>query len=254
MLSFSVTNRRGEFIKWVGLSNWIRILSKSEFLGIILISLKFALMNLISTTFIAIVFALFCSKQRRGEKIIQIFYALPLAIASAPAAAIWTFLFKQEGGILNWFLGTSYAWTQDARVALISCAIVNVWMNIGTSFIFLLVGFRGVPDELIESSLIDGAGPLRRIFRIILPLASPQIFFVLFLSIITSFTAFAPIRLLTNGGPSNSTTTLIYAVYQNAIINGRFESACVYSMSLFFIIFIITRIQFFFEKRTVYYQ
>lgn len=253
-LSFSVTNRRGELTKWVGLANWIRMLQKSEFWKIVWVTIKFAGINLISTLFIAMLFSLLAAPRRRGGRIYELLYALPMAIASAPTAAIWTFLFKQQGGILNWLLGTSYAWTQETATALISCAIVNVWMNVGASFIFLLVGFRNVPEELMESATIDGAGPLRKVIHVQLPLASPQIFFVVFLSIITSFTAFAPIRLLTNGGPANSTTTLIYSVYKNAIINGRFESACVYAVTLFILVFIITRIQFFFERKMVHYQ
>lgn len=253
-LSFSVTNRRGEFTKWVGFANWIRMLQKNEFWKIVWVTIKFAGINLITTLSIALLFSLLAAPRRRGGRVYELLYALPMAIASAPTAAIWTFLFKQQGGILNWLLGTSYAWTQETATALIACAIVNVWMNVGASFIFLLVGFRNVPEELMESATIDGAGPLRKVVHVQLPLASPQIFFVVFLSIITSFTAFAPIRLLTNGGPANSTTTLIYSVYKNAIINGRFESACVYAVMLFILVFVITRIQFFFERKTVHYQ
>jgi sn-glycerol 3-phosphate transport system permease protein len=253
-LSFSVTKRSGDFAKWVGFSNWIRIFSKTEFWQIVWVTLKFALINLVFTLGIAMFFALLSATRVPGGKAYQMLFSLPMAIASAPTAAIWTFLFKQQGGILNWILGTSYAWTQETSTALMACAIVNIWMNIGASFIFLLVGFRNVPDELMESATIDGASPLRKVFSIQIPMASPQIFFVVFLSIITSFTAFAPIRLLTNGGPANSTTTLIYSVYKNAIINGRFETACVYSMALFLLIFIVTRIQFYFENRMVHYQ
>lgn len=253
-LSFSVTKRSGDFAKWVGFANWARIFSKSEFWQISLVTIKFAMINLVFTLGIALFFSLLSSSKVAGGKAYQMLFSLPMAIASAPTAAIWTFLFKQEGGILNWILGASFAWTQETSTALTACAIVNVWMNVGAAFIFLLVGFRNVPNELMESATIDGASALRKVISIQIPMASPQIFFVMFLSIITSFTAFAPIRLLTNGGPANSTTTLIYSVYKNAIINGRFETACVYSMALFFLIFITTRVQFFFEKRMVHYQ
>jgi len=254
LFSFAVTNRRGELVKWVGLSNWIRMLSKPEFWGIVVVSLKFALINLVSTLLTSMIFALLCTRPGLFSKSYQLFYSLPLAIASAPAAAIWTFLFKQEGGILNWVLGTHFAWTQEANTALLSCALVNVWMNIGASFIFLLVGFRSVPLEMIESATIDGAGPFGKTIHVMIPIASPQIFFVFFLNIITSFTTFAPIRLLTDGGPSTTTTTLIYAVYKWGIQNGRFETSCVYAMTLFLFIFCTTRIQMALEKRTVYYQ
>jgi len=253
-LSFSVTDKTGAFSKWVGLRNWVRVLGKESFWTTVGTTLKFAGLNLVFTFAIAMFFALLCMNKKRGSKIYEVLYAMPLAIASSPAAAIWLFLFRKESGLLNYFLGTAFAWTEDASVALIATSIVTIWMHIGASFIFLLVGFRNVSEELVESAIIDGAGPIRRIFSVLIPIASPQIFFVLFLNITNSFKAFAQIKLLTGGGPSNSTKTLIFSVYENAIINGRFETACVQALVLFAIIFLATRVQFFLEKRTVFYQ
>ena len=77
---------------------------------------------------------------------------------------------------------------------------------------------------------------------------------MLFLNIGSSFKSFAQIRLLTGGGPANQTKTLIYYIYENAIINGRFETACVQALFLFAMIFFFTRIQFALEKKVVHYQ
>ena len=79
-------------------------------------------------------------------------------------------------------------------------------------------------------------------------------FFVLLLNINSSFKSFAQIKLLTGGGPANQTKTLIYYIYENAIINGRFETACVQALFLFVMIFLLTRIQFMLEKKVVHYQ
>ena len=138
--------------------------------------------------------------------------------------------------------------------AMVAVCTITSWMHVGTSFIFLLVGFRNVPEELLESARLDGAGPLRRIWNIILPLASPQIFFVVFLNITSAFKTFAQIQLLTGGGPANKTKNLIYFIYENAIINGRYETACVQAIFLFLLIFAVTRIQFLLEKKVVHYQ
>lgn len=254
VLSFAVTNRSGNFSKWVGFDNWVRIFSKDSFWKIVGTTLEFAAINLVFTFLIALIFALLSTNRVWGSKLYQTLYAIPLAIASSPAAAIWMFLFRKESGILNYILGTSFAWTRDASVALISVSMVTIWMHVGASFIFLLVGFRNVPEDLLESATIDGAGPFRKIFSIMFPMASPQIFFVLFLNITSSFKTFAQIKLLTGGGPSDATKTLIYSVYDNAILKGRFETACVEALVLFVIIFIATRIQFMLENRMVHYQ
>lgn len=111
-----------------------------------------------------------------------------------------------------------------------------------------------MPQDLIESAYLDGAGVWARIWHVMLPMASPQIFFVLFLNIAISFRSFAQIKLLTGGGPANATKNLIYYIYENAIINGRYETACVQAIFLFGLILLFTSLQFALEKRFVHYQ
>lgn len=254
VLSFSLTNKLGNPTKWVQLQMWKRVLGKPEFWQTLVITLKVAGINLVGTFFIAMIFALLATNMQKGSKVYQTMYSLPMAIASAPAAAIFVFVFRQKNGLLNSILGTTTAWLQNVDTAIWVVCFVTIWMHIGSSFIFLLVGFRNVPEELIESSVLDGANWFQRVKNILIPVASPQIFFVLFLNINSSFKSFAQIRLLTHGGPVNSTKTLIYSIYENAIINGRFESACIQAIFLFLLIFGFTRIQFILEKKVVHYQ
>lgn len=253
-LSFSMTNKSGAVTKWVGLENWKRVLTKDTFWDVIGITLKMAGINLVFTFTIALIFALLATKKVKFSKCYQTMYALPMAIASSPAAAIFLFIFRQKNGLLNNLLGTSISWTTKMPYALWTVCAMTIWMHVGISFVFLLVGFRNVPEEVLESAWLDGAGPLARIRHILIPMASPQLFFVLFLNISSSFRSFAQIRLLTGGGPANGTKNLIYYIYENAMLNGRFETACVQAVVLFLLIFGITQIQFALEKRTVYYQ
>ena len=255
VLSFSLTDKIGNVTKWVGLSNWLRVLSKNTFWDVVWITIKMAAANLALTFGIAMIFALLANKKIRFSKIYQTLYALPMAIASSPAAAIFLFIFRQKNGMLNSLLGNAeIAWTTEMPYAFWSVVSMTTWMHVGVSFIFLLVGFRNVQEELLESAWLDGAGGLKRTFYITIPIASPQIFFVLFLNIANSFRSFAQIKLLTGGGPANNTKNLIYYIYENAIINGRFETACVQAIFLFALILIVTSIQFALEKRMVHYQ
>ncbi len=253
ILSFSLTDKRGNFVKWAGIKNFIRVLTSNAFSQTFGNTLKFALLVGVGTLLVALILALLSAERERGSRVYEVLYALPMAVASAPAAAIFTFIMRKEGGMLNALLGTNIAWLQDTQWALIAVAFVTVWLNIGASYIFLLVGFRNVPEDLLECAKLDGAGPLRRAVSIMIPVASPQIFFVVFLNITNSFKAFAQIKLLTNGGPNNSTTTLVFSVYQNAILNGRYETACVQALILFLVIFVVTRIQRATEDRMVLY-
>ncbi|HCC38183.1 MAG TPA: glycerol-3-phosphate ABC transporter permease [Treponema sp.] len=256
--SFSLTNARGVPVEWVGLENYIKLITSVRFRESLKLTLLFAPLVAIPTLLTAYFLAAMAhgkSDHPRASRLYETMFSLPMAIASAPAAAIWFMILSSgKSGILNHILGTDIRWLLDNRYALFSVALVTVWLNLGTSFIFLLTGFRNVPEEIIESARIDGAGYFKRLFRIVTPLASPQIFFVVFLNIITSFQAFAQIRLLTQGGPTYATNVLVYTIYQSAIRDSRFETAFAQSMVLFVIILILTILQFKAEKRTVHYQ
>lgn len=254
-LSFFLTDKRGNPTKWAGISNWVRVLSKETFWKIIAITLEIAGINLVFTFGLAIFFALLSSQKKKGGKLYQTMYALPMAIASSPAAAIFLFIFRQKNGVINSLLGgANIGWTTEMPYAMWAVCIMTIWMNVGISYVFLLVGFRAVPQDLIESAYLDGAGVWARIWHVMLPMASPQIFFVLFLNIAISFRSFAQIKLLTGGGPANATKNLIYYIYENAIINGRYETACVQAIFLFGLILLFTSLQFALEKRFVHYQ
>lgn len=253
ILSFSYTDKKGDFVKWAGIRNYIRVITSSTFPKIMGNTLLFALLVGVFTLLVAMLLALLSASREKGSRLYEVMYSLPMAVASAPAASIFIFLMRKDGGLLNQMLGTDISWLRDPKWALLAVAFVTVWLSIGASYIFLLVGFRNVPEDLLESARLDGAGPVRRAFSVLIPVASPQIFFVVFLNISNAFKAFGQIKLLTEGGPNNATNTLIYSMYKNALLNGRYETACVQAILLFLIIFIVTRVQHALEERTVFY-
>ena len=252
--SFALTDKKGNWVKWVGIKNYIRVFTNRSFTQVMTNTFYFAAMVCIGTLVIAMILALLSAEQKKGSRVYETLFSMPMAVASAPAATIFIFIMRKEGGVLNAMLGTEVAWLREPTLALESVAFVTVWLSIGSTFIFLLVGFRNVPIDLIESSPLDGAGPFRRALKIMIPLASPQIFFVIFLNITASFRAFGQIKLLTSGGPGGATTTLIYAMYENAFLNGRYETAYVQALTLFVIIFVVTRVQTALEERMVFYS
>lgn len=251
-LSFTLTNARGEIVKFFGLNNYIRLFSSDSFWLSVKVSFKFAALVGIPAFLIGFVLALMASNQLRGSRLYEVMYSMPLAVASAPAAAIWFMILNPATGILNYILRSHNNWLSDPKLALVSVAMVTVWCITGTTFIFLLTGFRNVPTELLESASIDGAGYLRKVFNIIVPVASPQIFFVIFFDTIQSFQTFAQIKLLTDGGPSYKTETLVFSLYRTAFLDARWETACAMAVILFLIIFLITRIEFLFESKVNY--
>ncbi len=253
--SFSHTTEVGSWISWAGLENWEMVVTDGAFWQVIRNTFVFAALVLVISFAGSMLFALFADGcKRKGRRLVQTLYALPLVIASAPTSIIWKFILRKEGGILNLLLGTDIAWLLDSRTALGAVAVVTAWSQIAGSFILLLAGFRNVSEELLEAATLDGAGSFTKALKIKIPIASPQIFYVIFLKIITAFKAFGQIRLLTAGGPVGSSTTLMYKVYERGTASGYFELACCYSVILFIIIFTATRIQFLMEKKFVHYQ
>lgn len=253
LYSLSLTQANGAISKYVGLKNYLRVLTSQNFWSSITVTLKFALIVGTFSFGIGVLLALAATTRRRGSRIYETMYAMPLVIAAAPAACIW-YLFFQQAGLINYLFGTNARWLAQGSTALYCVAAVTVWANLGMNVIFLITGFRNVPQDLMESAELDGAGYLSRVFNVLVPIASPQIFFVVFFNIALSFTTFAQIRLLTDGGPYYTTNTLIYSIYVDAFRSSRFDQACAKSVMLFLVIFALTRIQFLFEERSVNYR
>ncbi len=254
--TFSITDQVGRWLGWAGLMQWKLVLTDNRLKIILGNTFKYAAVCLVLTVTAAMFLALIGSKRGRGQRAVTTLYALPLAIAHSAASVIWMMVFlpAEAGGFLNVLLHTDIFWLNERSTAFICVSVVTVWTHIASCYIYLLAGFRNVPEELIEAATLDGANWFVRATRVMIPLASPQIFFVLFLTVTSSFKTFTQIRLLTGGGPMYSTINMTLEIYHRAVDNGLFASACCYSVMLFLIIFIVTRIQFIFEKKLVFYQ
>ncbi|MGM9985923.1 MAG: carbohydrate ABC transporter permease [Bacillaceae bacterium] len=253
-LSTQLTNFAGEGVEFVGLENYLELFKSEDFQQSILVTGKFVLLTTIPSVFFGLVLALLAQRNMRGSGLVRLLYALPMAVSSSCAALIWILLFHPTVGFVNKFFNLSVGWLSDPQWALYAVAVVTSWMNIGFIFLLLLSGLKAVSKDLYESAAIDGANYGTTLFKITLPLLSPTLFFVTVFSIINSFQAFGQIHVMTQGGPSNSTNVLAYAIYQEAFTNSRFGFSSAISIVLFLIMLIITLIQFRYEKKWVHYQ
>ncbi len=252
--SFSFTDTYGKWLKWAGTFFWEMTLEDGRIWQLIGTTLKFSVMNFVMTFFMGMVLALLCVKRGRFGRFYQTLFALPLAIASATASTMFGFIFEGEGGLLNTWLGTNIIWLKDPNISIWVVAFVTAWCHLGTDFILLLAGFRNVSQDIQEAATVDGANRFVMATKIMIPMASPQIFYVIFLNIITAIKTFTQIRMLTHGGPGEATHTLIYEVFDMGAEQGMYEYSCCISIVLFLVIFIATRIQFLAEKKLVHYQ
>ena len=251
-LSFARTTPLGQVAQYVGLDNYANIFTDGTFLNSLVTTLKFSVMRVILSIVLGFILAIISTEKIRAKGFFRTVYALPMAISAAAASVVFMFIFHSSLGILNKALGTHIGWLTDKKYALIAVTIVSVWMAIGMNFIYLTAAIQSVPSELYESVALDGANFFQKHRHVTIPSISPTLFFLLIINVINSVQAYAEFKMMTQGGPAESTNVIVYEIYQEAFINSRFGVACSESVILFVILIILTALQFRLEKKVTY--
>ena len=252
-LSTYLTNKLGQAKVFVGFKNYADILGSQSFWNSLLVTFEFVFIVALGGLIMGLTTSLLTANKFPGVTVASATYAMPIAIASAAASMSFRMILHPTNGLLNILMGTRIGWTGDPAYALWSVAMMTVWLASGINFIFISAGLRNIPAELYESASIDGAGYWKRLFYITLPALSPTLFFQILINIINAFQSFSQIKLLTQGGPGEATNVIVYAIYRDAFFNFRFGTAASRSIILFFIMLVITLVQFSNEKRSVHY-
>ena len=253
-MSFGLTNAHGNFQEFIGFQNYVEIFTSPDFINSLIVTMEFVIITTIPSVVIGLALALLANNKVKGLGISKVMFAVPIAVSSASASIIWGIIFHPSIGMLNNILKTNIGWLIDPHWALLSVAFVTIWMNAGVNFIFIFAGLKNVPQEILESSSIDGARYFTKLFKIIIPMISPTLFFMVFMDIMNAFQSFGQVNILTNGGPGNSTNVLVFSIYREAFFNGRFDTASAQSIILFIIMLVIAMLQFSYEKKGVHYS
>lgn len=145
-------------------------------------------------------------------------------------------------------------WLSDASSSLWAVAIVGIWKGFGYEMLLYVSGLKAIDKGLYEAASIDGAGRLRRLVHITLPLLSPITLFIVIMGIISSFQNFALIKIMTGGGPNNSSNVLVYQLYQEAFQFFSIGKAAAISVILFAFVLLITVVQLRLSRSTVHYS
>ncbi len=256
-LSFHREDLLGVEREWVGLGNYLEALKDPGFQRAVARSFLFALMVLPLQLFLGLLAALLVARPFPGVALYRTLFFLTTAVPSAVAALAWGWFLHPVGGSLNSLLQglglPPQGWLTDPGLALPTLALVTAWSGVGFTALLLTAGLQQIPEEIYEAARIDGAGPWATLFRITLPLLSPTLFLVGLLVLLASLTAFAPIHLLTQGGPMEASTTWIYRIYQDAFFNFRYTYASAQAVLLFLLLLGLAALQFLFLGRRVHY-
>ncbi|MBQ9253033.1 MAG: sugar ABC transporter permease [Clostridia bacterium] len=228
---------------WIGLDNYIKIFTKDKtFSKALGVTVYFALIGTPLKVIFALIVALILNHETRAVGFYRATYYLPSIIGGSVAVAIlWRRMFESNGTI-NAILSTifpgmtGFNWFGEGP-AIWVLIILTVW-QFGSSMLIFLSSLKQIPMELYEAASIDGANGIRRFFNVTLPLLTPTIFFNLVQQTINSFLAFTQSKLITNGGPRDS--TLFYTVYQyNKAFPALGKSQMGYASALAWIMLVI---------------
>ncbi|KAB8310665.1 MULTISPECIES: sn-glycerol-3-phosphate ABC transporter permease UgpA [Rahnella] len=243
---------------FAGLTNFTQLFQDPYYLDSFYTTLKFSFMVAFIGLAVSLFFAALVDHVVRGSRIYQTLMILPYAVAPAVAAVLWMFLFSPGLGLITHFLGSiGYNWNhaQNSGQAMFLVVLASVWKQVSYNFLFFLAALQSIPKSLVEAAAIDGAGPVRRFFNLVLPLISPVSFFLLVVNLVYAFfDTFPVIDAATAGGPVQATTTLIYKVYREGFSGLDLSSSAAQSVILMLLVCGLTFIQFRFVERKVRYQ
>lgn len=260
ILSFQGTDIIGRPNGFVGSDNYSRMFSDPDFGQTIVVTFAFVLATVIPSIVISLAIALALQEQIRGIRFFRSAFALPFAFSVATASVIFQVLFNPAAGVLNGLLSyvgiDKVSWLTNPDMALWSVSGATVWMQLGYNLLILSAGLGAVDENVLEAARLDGATGLRLNWSIVLPLITPQLFFLVVTGTINALQSFGQIKILTLGGPERRTTTLVYSIYDQAFNNNNsnFGYASAQAIVLLVIVLIITSVQFGILERKVFYR
>ena len=255
--SFQMEDAFGMSTEWVGLDNFRQLFSDPTYLNSFKRTALFSVLVAGVGIAASLGLAIFADRIVRFAMLYKTLLIVPYAVAPVIAGVLWVFMFSPSIGVITHYLGKlGYEWNHlmNENQAMALIVITSVWKQISYNFLFFLAGLQSIPKALIEAASIDGAGPWRRFWNIQLPLLSPTTFFLLVINIVYAFfDTFGIIDAATQGGPGQSTSILVYKVYQDGFKALDLGGSAAQSVILMLIVVVLTVIQFRYVEKKVQY-
>jgi multiple sugar transport system permease protein/raffinose/stachyose/melibiose transport system permease protein len=244
---------------FVGLDNYLELFSDSPngklfrlaAKNTLLFALIYLPLNLLVTLPLA---ALIDAAGRRFQSAFRTVYFLPTVTSLVAVSLIWGVIYNPTFGLLNMVLRSigleGKAWLVDSQtrvlgipLPMLALIITYLWQDMGYNLVIFIAGLQSIPDVFHEAARVDGANAWQRFRRITLPLLRPTLTFVIVMTMLSSWQVFIIFQVMTRGGPSNLTRTLVLHIYETAFRFQEMGLASAMAMALFFLIMIATLIQ-----------
>jgi multiple sugar transport system permease protein len=244
LFSYRLTNPDAR--TFVGLDNFIRVFTDATTLQSLFVTLLFALGVVVLTIPLAFLLANFLNSKLPARGFVRTLVFLPVVTSAVVVATLWTFLLNNNGlvnSVLAGFGLGPFDFLTDKSQALPAIIIMSVWQQIGLAAVMYLGGLQAIPGDVVEASMLDGAGPVRRMISVTIPLMSRTTVLVVVVMTVFALQSFAPAYVMTAGAPEGTTNTLVYHIYKTAFNLQQPGYASAISVVLLLIAIIISLVQ-----------
>lgn len=252
-VGYSFTNRmlvprKNTVLAFTGFSNYIKLFTSATALNSFKNTFVYALLVVPATLLLATLLAILVNKQMRGVKIFRMIYFSPQVVTMTVVAVVWSFILSPNSeGIMNSMLGLlgiePQRWLQDSRLALLCIALMYIWQSLGLQMLIILGGLQYISEDLYEAAMMDGCNNWKKFWNITIPCLKNTLVYVFISVTISSLKLFTQVYVLTEGGPQDSTTTVVYMLYKAGFINGQLGYSSAISVVFFILVFVISQIQ-----------
>lgn len=237
--------------------NYVKLFKDPRFLDALWNTVVFTLGSLIPTIVGGLILALLLQKAFRGSGFFKFILFSPWITPTVAVSIVWTWIYEPDVGFANQVLKflhlPAMKWINSSDTAMLAVIIVTVWKSLGYAMIFYISALEKVPTELYEANTLDKANAFQRFRDVTLPCISPTTFFLTIITMVNSLQAYDQIQILTQGGPSGSTRTLLYMYYQLGFEEFDMGQAAALAVVLIVITVLLSLVQFIASKKWVHY-
>lgn len=251
---------------FVGVGNYVETLQDGAFWNAMGNSTRFALTAVPLGMIVALLVAMLVAQKLKGVGFFRTLFYIPAVSSGVAVSMLWIYVYLPETGLINtalslfgpksWVVKTfhtppveSIDFLNKEEWAMWALVFMAVWTGLGPKMIIYVAGLMGIPESLYEAAELDGAGGLRRLWNVTLPMLAPTTLFVLVTSTIGAFQLFTPIYMMTKGGPNDTTNVIGYHIYREAWQKFHAGSAAAQSFVLLVVIAGVAYLQFRLMKR-----
>jgi multiple sugar transport system permease protein len=255
-LSFhNVRLNSGQPATWFGFEQYRRILFDADFRGEfyrgVLNNGVFALVVVPLQTALALALALLLNRPLRGMSVFRTFFFMPVVFPMALVAVIWNLIYSRSDiGLLNSVIDTftfgsvgPIDWLGGTSTAMLSIIILSIWQGVGFQMIIILAGLQGISPSLYEAASIDKAGRWQQFLNVTLPGLRNTLIFVTLVTTIFAFRLFDQVYIMTQGGPDDATTTVMFQAVDTAFTKNNVGRGAAITVVFFIIVLLITLVQ-----------